>query len=416
MQEVRDRQVTYTMAEAQELLLSQIRPAPGIEDDDPDCLKAFMVEGPAGIGKSRMLRQVANRAEARLVSHHHGATVEEDNHGLPYVKEGVVTNAPPAHIAPALQLPGENPDELVMLLFEEACSGSTSGHQNFFRMVIDRQFHQTPLKRHCHIVGTTNPETADYSTVRSLDRSLAARLVMIHLKPTADEKLGYWSKRMDSYLYKFLLLNHLNAGKLDYVEALDSRTWFNLAHTLAKARHARIATNTLVKLLSAHAGKEIGASFADYAVHGEDPEKYPIGHKEFLTADGDKLKDLLGRVGRWASDNQTPLIGATQWDLASWIKDQTKDQTKDTSLSPGEISRERAARNIAKFMIDIGTAGYADLARSMVDSLRKTPFLRAVLSEIKGTPLEKKFIAVFERFEADKVEVKETQKEEAAVA
>jgi hypothetical protein len=237
---------------------------------------------------------------------------------------------------------------------------------------------------------------------------------MIHLKPTADEKLGYWSKRMDSYLYKFLLLNHLNAGKLDYVEALDSRTWFNLAHTLAKARHARIATNTLVKLLSAHAGKEIGASFADYAVHGEDPEKYPIGHKEFLTADGDKLKDLLGRIGRWASSNQTPLIGATQWDLSSWIKDQIPG--KDTGQAPNAISQERAAKNIAKFMIDIGTAGYADLARSMVDSLRKTPFLRAVLSEIKGTPLEKKFISVFERFEADKAEAKEPQKEEAAVA
>jgi hypothetical protein len=401
MQEARERNVTYSMAEAQELLLSQIRPAAGIADDDPDCLKAFMVEGPAGIGKSRMMRQVANRAGARLVAHHHGATVEEDNHGLPYVKNGVATNAPAAHLAPALQMDGEDPDELVMLLFEEACSGSSSGHQNFFRMVIDRQYQQTPLKKHCHVVGTTNPETADYSTVRSLDRSLAARLILIHLKPTADEKLGYWSKRMDEYLYKFLLLHHLNAGSLDYVEALDSRSWFNLAHTIAKARAAHLPVSILTKLVAAHAGSEIGRSFGEYTVHGDNPEKYPIGHKDIIKAETAELNELMARVGRWVASGEMPLIGATKWDLVAWIRDQTSDSSK-----LAEKDAARAARNISRFMVDVGTGGYADLARSIVDELRATPYLRTVLGHIKGTPLERKFIAIFERFETSQKEEK----------
>ena len=55
------------------------------------------------------------------------------------------------------------------------------------------------------------------------------------------------------------------------------------------------------------------------------------------------------------------------------------------------------AANVSRFMIDVGSNGYTDLAFSMLDCLRGTNLMKDIISQVKGTKLEKKFIDVYEK-------------------
>ncbi len=415
----------FTMEEAKKFLASQIRGVPDIDDDDPDCAKCFLLMGHAGIGKTRMIHQVGALAEAEVFAYHHGATVEEDNLGLPYIKDGVVCTAKPEHM-PLFYREPTSPNGKGIFFQDEIFSGQGMGHQNISRMIIDRRHGATAMKRGWYLCAATNPETVEYGTVKSVDKALASRMIILVLKPHQDEKLAYWSGKMHRLVYQFLLLSR--GGEKSYIEALDSRSWYNLAHTIGKAHSARIGSETLVKLMKTHTTPEIANAFMEYLANGDDLDKYPIQAKNILLAEPGELKDQMARVGRWLSmDAQAkddspaaPLLGATKFELVSWIRNESNQKLLANPSSEKEKDQAaRVAENLSTFMVDIGTRGYSALVEDLIQAVRgvgggnNNLFLRAVLHQIKGTKLEKKIIELFENYKTNKAAQMKTDAEAA---
>jgi hypothetical protein len=399
------------MEEAKVLLASQIRPVEGLPDDDPDVAKCFLLLGHAGIGKTRLVHQVGLEVGAEVFAYHHGATVEEDNLGLPFIKDGIVHTAKPEHM-PLFYRKPESAGGLGIFFQDEIFSGQGMGHQNISRMIIDRRHGASKMVPGWHLVGATNPETAEYATVKSVDKALASRMIILVLKPTTDEKLAYWSGRMHKAIYQFLLLNR--GGSESYVEKLDSRAWCNLAHTIGKMFEAGVPQALMVKLLRTHTDSAVAAGFEAYLERGSDPDQYPIPAAELLTAEPARFEELLQRVRRWLERHEqrgekagvTALLGATKFELVAWLK----NPERCASLTSGKDKRhaQLVLGNLAKFMVEIGSRDFADLASSLVHVLKEqdksadSPLARAVLSQIKGTKLERRLLEMLDIYSRDK--------------
>ena len=389
------------------ILKAILRPNPQIrEEQDSDLRRMLVFIGHGGEGKTSRIHQVVAELGAELAVFHMGSTVEEDNNGLPFIdrETGITRIAKPEHI-PCFTREPASPTGLGVLLVEECLSGQIM-HQNFLRSIIDGVWpNGDRMYKGWKIIGTTNPETAEYATVKAADRALACRMHFVYVRATAEEKMRYWSGRMQPTLFNFLLLNHVNNIGLNVLDRLDSRSWYFLANDIEKVKLAGEGNKVISGMLRTHCGSEIETMFLAYLAKGSDPEQYPISHKKLLLGDDQEVKDSLARIGRWIANNEVPLLGATKWELKAFFKNnenlnQLKDDAKFCRL---------VTNNLSAFMIDLGKGGYAEHAEDLCHTLKeaaskiKFSFFTDVLKKIKGTPLEKTLLDLYEAHSDAKV-------------
>lgn len=387
----------YSLAEFKEELKFELMHR-GDLDGNPDVSKCILALGEAGIGKTQCIRQAVEEIGGEYVMYHHGATMEEDNAGTPY-QEGtngdrVTKIAIPDHLACFYRAPLGSTGVLVI---EEIFTGSTTAHQNQARQFIDKRFGLTKMKPGWHVVGTSNPATADFHTVKAVDKALAKRMVWYPIEPTAEEKLTYWAGKMDDLLHKFLVLWHLEKRSLDVVNATDSRSWMNLSDSIGRRRDPktgvlRCQPTALYKLMYNNVGKDIADTFEKYLKIGNDPDEYPIGHMDILRADDKGIKELADRATRWAKKKRAALIGATKWSLCGFLHNGQNHGIVD----------DRGVKNLASFMQAIGTQGFADMVDSMLNQLGRSTLAKKIVTELKGGELEKKLQALIDSLEKAK--------------
>jgi hypothetical protein len=387
----------YSLAEFKEELKFELLRRDDL-DGNPDVSKCILALGEAGIGKTQSICQAVDEIGGERVLFHMGATMEEDNAGTPY-QEGtngdkVTKIAIPDHLACFYRAPKGSTGVLVM---DEIFTGSTTAHQNQARQFIDHRFGITQMKPGWHIVGTSNPATADFHTVKAVDKALAKRMVWFPIEATAEEKLTYWTGRMDDLLHKFLVLWHLEKRSLDVVNATDSRSWMNLSDSIGRRRDPktgvlRCQPASLYKLMYNNVGKEIADTFEKYLKIGNDPDEYPIGHLDILRADAKGIQELADRASRWAKKKRAALIGATKWSLCGFLHNGQNHDKVD----------ERGVKNLAAFMKAIGTQGFADMVDSMLNQIGRSALARKILGELEGSELEKKLQALIDSFESVK--------------
>lgn len=387
----------YSLKEFKDELKFEIRSRKDL-DGSPDVSKCVLALGEAGIGKTQAIRQAVEEVGGEYVMYHHGATMEEDNAGTPY-QEGtngdrVTKIAIPDHLACFYREPQGSTGVLVI---EEIFTGSTTAHQNQARQFIDKRFGLTKMKPGWHLVGTSNPATADFHTVKAVDKALAKRMVWFPIEATSEEKLTYWAGRMDDLLYKFLVLWHLQKKELDYVKATDSRTWMNLSDSIARRRDPgsgvlQCSQQSMYRLVHNNVSKAVADSFQSYLAVGNDPDEYPISHADILRADKKEIEVLVARVKRWTDRKRAALIGATKWSLCGYLHNGANHDKVE----------ERGVENMAAFMKAIGEGGFADLAGSMLKQLGKSPLSRAILEKLEGSQLEEKMAGLLGTLEEKK--------------
>lgn len=385
--------VTYTMAEAKQELKYELSRVAGIDDNDPDVAKVVLLLGVHGCGKTAITRQACREADAEYSAYHHGATVEEDNHGLPVIEERngvkVVGQAKPTHLPCFWRKPESKSGKGALVLHEPFTGGI--GHQNILRMMTERQHNADTMFPGWMLIATSNPETAEYVTVKSVDAALASRMVIFVVKPSREEKLAYWSTRMHHVVYKFLLQTNFN--KLNFIEALDSRSWYNLADSIGRRVVVGASIDSIVRLLTTHAGISVAEGFNKYMAHGDDPYYFPIGATELVAADKPRMKELVSRLKRWLNDNAMPQLGATNWDLCAWVREHGENYDKQT------------VNNICEYMQLVGPAGKIDLADELFQSARGQPIMSDLLKSAKGTAVETRIVEIFDRHSKEKARV-----------
>jgi hypothetical protein len=387
----------YSLSEFKEELKLEIQSRKEL-DGSADVSKCVLALGEAGIGKTQAIRQTVEEVGGEYVMYHHGATMEEDNAGTPYQEQSngdrVTRIAIPDHLACFYREPHGATGVLVI---EEIFTGSTTAHQNQARQFIDKRFGLTRMKPGWHLVGTSNPATADFHTVKAVDKALAKRMVWFPIEATAAEKLTYWADKMDDLLYKFLVLWHLQKKDIDFVDATDSRTWMNLSDSIARRRDpktgaVRCNKNMLYRLVFNNVNESVANAFQAYLVMGDNPDEYPIGHMDILRADDKQIKVLVERIERWTQNKRAALIGATKWSLCGYLHNGQNHHLVD----------DRGVANIAAFLKTVGSRGFADLSSSMLAQLQKSPLARKVLEKLEGSELETKLAGLLDTLEEKK--------------
>ena len=134
--------------------------------------RAVLLEGPTGIGKSEIVRGVADSLGISTVVLDLSLLEPPDLVGLPVVREGRTEYAAP-HILPR--------NGAGLLLLEELNRAERYIQQPALQLLSARRLHEYVLPEGWVCVATVNPQTAEYQ-VTALDKALRARFLQVSVR------------------------------------------------------------------------------------------------------------------------------------------------------------------------------------------------------------------------------------------
>lgn len=376
--------VRFSLKEVGEKIRRRLTETPDINMTDPACRRhCILMVGDAGCGKSTILEDVCNEVGAEYQTYHHGATVVEDNHGLQKVDEetGMTKHVLPAHMVPFFREPKGGRG---IFQIDEANNGAFTEHEVVLRMMVDGQCDEHKVKPGWEFVCSSNPPVAKYGTVRQVDFSLEDRFLIMPVEVPADDKLAYWATHMPTTVYNFLAMNRFGNETDDYIGAISSRRWSMVAFDVEKDLKAGASHDDVVKAMKVNVNTVIAEAFDAFLKLGSNPDNYPIRAAELLKADGEERRTHTNRIARWLEDGNSPLLGATKFDLAAFFHKAENCKLEDKQVDV-----------LAKFVVQVGTKGYADLVDDLFHVIAQTPLSQKLLNKIRGTPLEDRMIKLF---------------------
>ncbi len=143
--------------------------------------RAVLLEGPTGIGKSEVVRQVAKSLGVATAVLDLSLLEPPDLVGLPVIEGGRTTYAAPR----ALPQGGEG-----ILMLEELNRAERYIQQPALQLLTARRLHEYELPPGWVCFAAINPETGDYQ-VTPLDRALRARFLQVSVRADRAAWLGW---------------------------------------------------------------------------------------------------------------------------------------------------------------------------------------------------------------------------------
>ncbi len=179
--------------------------------------RAVLLEGPTGIGKSELVRRVADRLAIETVVLDLSLLEPPDLVGLPVIEDGRTAYAVPR----ALPRGGAG-----ILMLEELNRAERFIQQPALQLLTARRLHEYELPEGWVCFAAVNPETADYQ-VTPLDRALRARFMNLEVRADRAAWLA-WAQ-----------LNRIHPGIIALAQAherilddIPPRTWTYASHVL----------------------------------------------------------------------------------------------------------------------------------------------------------------------------------------
>jgi hypothetical protein len=194
--------------------------------------RAVLLEGPTGIGKSEIVRRVADGLGIATVVLDLSLLEPPDLVGLPVIREGRTTYAPPA-ILP------EGGAGILML--EELNRAERYIQQPALQLLTARRLHEYELPPGWVCFAAVNPETSDYQ-VTPLDRALRARFLSLSVRADRGAWLA-WAQTSGVHP-AIVALAQQHERILDEV---PPRTWTYASIVLASLRPDDIADAVLLR-------------------------------------------------------------------------------------------------------------------------------------------------------------------------
>lgn len=194
--------------------------------------RAVLLEGPTGIGKSEIVRRVADGLGIATVVLDLSLLEPPDLVGLPVIREGRTTYAPPA-ILP------EGGAGILML--EELNRAERYIQQPALQLLTARRLHEYELPPGWVCFAAVNPETSDYQ-VTPLDRALRARFLSLSVRADRGAWLA-WAQTSGIHP-AIVALAQQHERILDEV---PPRTWTYASIVLASLRPDDIADAVLLR-------------------------------------------------------------------------------------------------------------------------------------------------------------------------
>ncbi|EYF05125.1 AAA family ATPase [Chondromyces apiculatus] len=194
--------------------------------------RPVLLEGPTGIGKSELVRGLAEQLGIGSVVLDLSLLEPPDLVGLPVIHEGRTVYAPPD----ALPQGGAG-----ILMLEELNRAERYIQQPALQLLSARRLHQYELPPGWVCFAAVNPESADYQ-VTPLDRALRARFLGLHVRADRATWLA-WAE-----------VNGVHPGVVSLVRAherafddVPPRTWTYAAQVLSVLKPEEIASATVMR-------------------------------------------------------------------------------------------------------------------------------------------------------------------------
>ncbi len=194
--------------------------------------RSVLIEGPTGIGKSEIVRHVADELGIQTIVLDLSLLEPPDLVGLPVIAEGRTTYAVPS----VLPQSGAG-----ILMLEELNRAERYIQQPALQLLTARRLHEYELPAGWVCFAAINPETGDYQ-VTTLDRALRARFLELSVRADRASWLA-WAQ-----------LHGIHSGIVALVQAherifedVPPRTWTYASQILSTLRPEEIDDQTLLR-------------------------------------------------------------------------------------------------------------------------------------------------------------------------
>jgi hypothetical protein len=194
--------------------------------------RAVLLEGPTGIGKSELVRKVADKLGIGTVVLDLSLLEPPDLVGLPIIADGRTTYAPP-RVLPQ--------DGAGILMLEELNRAERYIQQPALQLLTARRLHEYELPPGWVCFAAINPETSDYQ-VTPLDRALRARFLTLAVRADRSAWLA-WAQTSGVHP-AIVALAQQHERILDDV---PPRTWTYAGAVLASLRPEDLADGALLR-------------------------------------------------------------------------------------------------------------------------------------------------------------------------
>jgi hypothetical protein len=177
-------------------------------------LVPFVTASP-GVGKSSIMKLVADDLDLKVIDHRLSTSAPEDLSGLPRFDEnGFARFAPFADLFPLENTPlprdknGDQTHQGWMLFLDEFNSGAKATQAAAYKLVLDRMVGQHKLHENCVISAAGNLAT-DRAIVNQLSTAMQSRMIHLELEVNFEEWLydvalkQNWDSRIVSFLSQY---------------------------------------------------------------------------------------------------------------------------------------------------------------------------------------------------------------------
>jgi hypothetical protein len=194
--------------------------------------RAVLLEGPTGVGKSEIIRRVAEQLGVGTTVLDLSLLEPPDLVGLPIVKDGRTEYALP-HVLPR--------GGAGILLLEELNRAERYIQQPALQLLSARRLHEYELPPDWVCVATVNPQTADYH-VTALDKALRARFLQVTVRADRASWLA-WAQTKNLHP-GVVALAHAHERLL---EDVPPRTWTYASELLQAFTPAELEDGALMR-------------------------------------------------------------------------------------------------------------------------------------------------------------------------
>lgn len=164
------------------------------------------IVGGAGVGKSAIIKEIANDLNLSLIDVRLSTMSVEDLTGFPQIENGKAKFIP-FEIFPTGETPLPENKDGFLLFFDELSGASMPLQIAAYKIILDRMVGNNQLHQNCFIICAGN-RIEDNAGVEEMSKALSSRLVHFELEPEADDFIAYLKKiKSDKSIIDYLVKN-----------------------------------------------------------------------------------------------------------------------------------------------------------------------------------------------------------------
>ena len=267
---------------------------------------AILIQGPTGIGKSYLVKDIAAGLELPVVDRRLSQMSEGDMVGLPELVDGTTRFCPPDWYAQACREP-------VVLFMDELNRATPEVIQAAFQIVLDRELNGHKLHPETRVFAAVNVG-AEYE-VNEMDPALLRRFWSIELEPTHADFIDWAEGRLAPVIVDFIRQHeeHLRPTKATEPGkvAPNPASWERLDKSLKHMGEVEQPSDVWYPVALGMVGVEAAISLVEFAktweneVSAEDVlDNFDAVAEQVKGFEASKVNALIGKLAAHCKDNE----------------------------------------------------------------------------------------------------------------